>query len=994
LALSAAAPLQAGEELTWRRRSLRAVPKDGYLAVVALEAGEGTPIRAALACEAEEIELGIDSGQWTVAGQATAGGGLNTAAPPTFFVKRTPTHLIVGAFGQWLYDREVEPTETVPSLRVGTGQGVSVGSFHVVPRTPVRFTDDFPDPEPQPGRWAPVRGRWALSSLTSPEHSANPAELAALFDSLDDAGSAGRMRHADVGVGMMLGGGPHPFVAQVAADSPSERAGLRRGDRITAIEGAEVNGMREAAARLGGEEGETVTLTVERPGEEPREVKLRRELIVWGRNRRQVILDPYRPEDVALITAGDEFWTDYRLACAVRLQEVGAVGLVFAYLDADNYHAFRWLGSQAVDAGPGRWQLERVRGGTRTVLANRTGGFWPRDFHSLSVSIRGDAVGEVAAVCSVDGNAVLEAADDGIVPGKIGLWAQAPGVVCFDDVAVVGHGAGVETEAHGTRSRVQRFDKHMKAWGNPAYAWQYDAMSSRWWHEEDWPGEVTLSSPQGAGDVLRLTVGATRGKADSGYTFELNKKSNQTVLSRSGTALAEKPLGDAKPERVALSRSGKSITVRFDGEPWLQATDPEPLRGSAVLVAGVPLSGFRPAAEVAVESPNAVEYYFNGAPRDWHVMHGYWEVMNRWICDPRWSFFGGRAEGVLAIWNRRRLEGDCFAELFIGPMMMDRSAQYENLRDLGLTICGDGRNLASGYTVLVGANGNQVTTLFRNGRIVASRRDGEALIPRHAFPSERTLYPSRHRGWVPITLARQGSSVRVYLFDRLVLSYEDPEPLEGGYTAVWSVRNGVLLAKVRLAASRISPPHLEPFLRQHTRFSDATLTNDIDGMKAAVERTGSAYAIRNAIGGGPFAVALRPRVYSAVQRPTVAFDIKLEEGARVDLYLTCRGELYRVVLTGPDGEDGGAETLGTADGVKADGKWHHVRFDLLAALREKHPDDPLLLVWEPRIANYATQGYLAAGFHGNAAGARYWLRDVSIEAEGQPPQISRRPADR
>jgi hypothetical protein len=227
-----------------------------------------------------------------------------------------------------------------------------------------------------------------------------------------------------------------------------------------------------------------------------------------------------------------------------------------------------------------------------------------------------------------------------------------------------------------------------------------------------------------------------------------------------------------------------------------------------------------------------------------------------------------------------------------------------------------------------------------------------------------------------------------------VLSYEDPEPLEGGYTAVWSVRNGVLLAKVRLAASRLSPPQLQPFLREHTGFSDAVLTNDIEGMKAAVQRTGSAYAIRNQVGGGPFAVALRPRVYSAFERPAIDFDIKLEAGARVDLYLTCRGELYRVVLGGPDGEDGGADTLGTVEGLKADGQWHHVHVNVLAALREKYPDDPLLLVWEPRIANYATDGYLVAGFHGNAAGARYWLRDISIAPDGQPPQISRRPSGR
>lgn len=983
----------ADDALVWRKRPLRSVPERGYLVVVRLSRSGDAPARASLVCEQESVEFRVVGSRWTLlqGGRAEKSGTIDGDAAVSFFVKRTPKSLLLGVNGRWVYSGAAKPLKGKPLVRVGVGPGLAIESFRLVAREPVHFSDDFPNPEPQPGRWAPVRGRWALSSLASPEHSANPAELAALFDSLEDAASRGRTRHRQVGVGLVLGGGGSVFVARVAADSPAERAGIGYGDHIPKIAGAEVHSPSEATALLAGDEGTTVKVTVERKGGKTETIELRREMVVWGRSRRQVLINPYRPGNEALMTAGDDFWTDYRFTCAVRTQQVGAFGLVFAYLGPNDYHVFRWLGAQKAGGGSGRWQLERIRNGRRTVLARREGGYGPRDFYAMSVAITGSQLGRIKAVCSVDGVSVLEAADDAIVPGKIGFWAEAPGAVCFDDVLVAGEGLDAARSNTGTRSQTQRFDQHMKAWGNPAYAWQYDAMTSQWWHKSNFPGDVTLSSPVGVSGLFRLVICATRGAAASGYAFEIDAARKHTTLKRAGKVLSSKALGGARPKRVTLSRTGARVSVRLDDDdrPWLAAEDPEPLGGSAVLVAGVLLTGFRPSTEVAIESPNVLEYYFNSAPTDWHVMHGYWEVMNRWICDPRWSFFGGRAEGALAIWNKRRLEGDCFAEFYVGPMMLDRSASYENLRDIGITLCGDGRNLASGYTLILGANSNQVTALFRNGRIVASRRDSAALIPRYrASGANSTVFPSRHRGWVPVALAKQGGSVQAYLFGRLILTYHDPDPLPGGYTAFWSVDNGVLLAKARLAASRVSQPHLEPFLRMHPRFSDGVLTNDCADGEARIVLTGDEYEIINTAGGGPFAVALRPRVYSAFDRPTISFDVKLTPEAKVDLYVRCGGQLYRIIVAGPAGEDGGAKTLGAGDGVKADGQWHTVRFDLLAALRKERPDDPLLMVWQPMLANFATHGYLVAGFGGNGAGARYWLRNVSLPPAEEPPRLS------
>ena len=101
---------------------------------------------------------------------------------------------------------------------------------------------------------------------------------------------------------------------------------------------------------------------------------------------------------------------------------------------------------------------------------------------------------------------------------------------------------------------------------------------------------------------------------------------------------------------------------------------------------------------------------------------------------------------------------------------------------------------------------------------------------------------------------------------------------------------------------------------------------------------------------------------------------------------------HGVALSGPDTGIGGCETLGRFEGVQADGQWHAVRFDLLKALRDKHPLDGLLMVWMPVLANHSNHEYLLAGFGGNRAGATYWLRNVRLETASKAARLSRRPA--
>jgi len=969
-----------GDGLEWRRRSLRQAAPQGYLAVATFEQTQKAPVSAVLSVAADAVELRADSGKWRIwaSGRQVAQGDLDGEGLGAFYVKRTAGALLVGANGRWLFGCPAPRTERMPEVAVGTSPGLETKSFRIVAREQVRFADDFPDPVPKTGTWMPVRGQWALSSVTYFDKSANPAELAAIFDRLEDVASRGRSREYAVGIGVQLGAGLLPQIALVANDSPAERAGLVEGDLIREIDGVRVRSVAEATDRLQGEVGKPIALTIERNGAE-RKVELARAVVVWGKSKRQVPLPPFCEDSGALITTGYDFWTDYHFRAAVRTQASGGVGLVFAYLGPRDYHVFRWLSADKVLNHRGQWLLERVRGERRETLASRDGGFHAYDFFALAVDIEGDELGKVKVTCYVDSEAVLSAGDDSLVPGRIGLWAEAPGVACFDDVVVGDSAQGRTQSRRGTRNYSQLSDPTMRNWADSTYQWDYSGI--QYWHKAPFLGDVSVGVPVPKNQKLGLTVSATARGAETGYTFILPEDDGPALLQRAGKTVAQEVRGNRDAKEAALAREGSRIVALLDGKPCLEFHDPQPLSGALVGVAGaLP-------ADVTVTSPNVFEDYFNGCPTDWHVLSGQWDVMNRWMCNPTWSFFGGRNdEGLLAIWSKRRLDGDCSVEADAGVMMMDRTGRYDNMRDVGLSLCAENRDLTSGYAVLFGAYQNERTILYRKGKQVASTGSSKGLLPTLRAYNRDELH-SQHRGWFHLRLVKEGKSVRVYVWDYLALTYEDPDPLPGGHAAIWSVDNGLMVAKVRLAADRLGDP--KPVLRAHPVFADAALTNDCGDGSARIVALGSEYEITHMMSGGPFAVALRPRVFSALDYPKLTFDIKLTPQAKVDLYFTCQKTQYRLPLSGPQGAAFQGITLPAPEGVKADGQWHRVTVDLLAALRERHSGDRLLMVWEPVLANYANEGYLMAGFGGNGTGATYWLRDIRfVPATQKTPQLS------
>lgn len=210
--------------------------------------------------------------------------------------------------------------------------------------------------------------------------------------------------------------------------------------------------------------------------------------------------------------------------------------------------------------------------------------------------------------------------------------------------------------------------------------------------------------------------------------------------------------------------------------------------------------------DIAVTSPHVYDYTFSSAPTDWRIQSGIWAMTNRWSCAPGWSWFGGWSDEVAAIWNKRKFSGDVSVQFYFG-FKMESSGTFNRFTgeyrwweypaDAGITIGGDGTNLSSGYSFVIGANDNQHTMLMRGSEVVADTRAPEALLSDYVDGTE-DMDNRVHRRWWYARIDKIGSRVLCYLDNKLLFSYDDPEPLGAGKIALWTYKNGIMLSRVQI----------------------------------------------------------------------------------------------------------------------------------------------------------------------------------------------------
>jgi hypothetical protein len=489
--------------------------------------------------------------------------------------------------------------------------------------------------------------------------------------------------------------------------------------------------------------------------------------------------------------------------------------------------------------------------------------------------------------------------------------------------------------------------------------------------------------------------------ADSGYALQVTSvpgsNAVQTVLLRRGqpvTPAALVSLATPATCHITLRRTGHTLMASIDGKPVTAWTDSEPLNGRrAGYSVDAALVNFK---NVHVTGGNMIDYAFLNAPTDWQVSSGTWDMASRWICTPGWSWYAGWSDRIAAVWNKRSFEGDFAIEVFAASKMDSaKPPYYLHPRDLNITVCGDGRDLASGYSFIYGGWNNTATRILRGTQTVAESKD--ILLPPSA-----SYHAVAHHKWFCLRVEKTGDTLSYYVDRKLALQYKDPNPLSGKRLALWTAGNGIMVARATIYDEKGGAVEIVP--------QAVTVANDLStvpveklnwqvrGADPSVSLSSSAPARSNerpalrAInfgGGGNFAIAPQLGALDALQTSKLAFQCRIDPGAEVNLYARIKGIYHVYRLNGPVLNDDvdGAKSIGDA-ALSADGKWYDVRIDLANTLKALYPNETSLPVEELFVGSLARDPYRQAGFGANYPGTSYFIRGFSVESsQGAPTRI-------
>ncbi len=637
-------------------------------------------------------------------------------------------------------------------------------------------------------------------------------------------------------------------------------------------------------------------------------------------------------EQQALATTGHWFWDSYQASVSLKPLDVSSVGLCVWVQDDANYLQLRWRPGDE-SAAKAR-QLVLVRDGEERVLASAPGGFRPGDWYRLQLRVQ---PGHIDAL--IDRELVLQADTTAFGQGAVALSVME-GSAVFDDVLIASN--SYQPPKTPEVKPVFLDDEIM---GDeeiflPSGLWCPGQQAGEFWHwgefYDDAIATVPLALLDGDGLSILLRSGATdtvagyriaASAADGTVTLNL-ARNGEPVTSASHSLSGEGPL--------LVSVAGAAVNVSQGGQQLLSWTDPTPLTGHRVaLLEALPTA----VDTVTVSAENFQDYVFEASPTDWFAGKGIWNVTTRWPCTPTWTFYGGIGSENPVVWSKHGYDGDMVLEWF-GALQSDNidRIRYTHASDINATICGNGRDLNSGYSFVLGGWNNSKTAILRNGEIVAESTD---VVLADANGRDMTF----HKGWSRLRVEKVGGHITLWLENRPILEYTDPQPLTGGRVGFWSFHNELIIGRVRLWYSEETAPGVvrEPERKSTqvasaSRPSDAVeILNDFEAdagewqaLDAAVGTLleidadaadgGNCLRVTNQEEGGLFTVLAVTTPFSVSDWPILSFDYRLTPQAKLNIYVLVDGTWHAFGFTGEQFEWDGVPVLGDISDVRADGR--------------------------------------------------------------------------
>lgn len=514
----------------------------------------------------------------------------------------------------------------------------------------------------------------------------------------------------------------------------------------------------------------------------------------WQVKREHLYGAAQAPTGHAHLLSGERGWSDYVLNVMVKLKEARRVGVVFCYRGPANHYLVRWGRTQG---GQGLRELIRIADGEHQVLATAHFSPHPTGFENIRlVSHRGHIA------LSVEGHLALEAADTTFTHGQVGLYVEGDRQGCFDNLTVrFPQPPPLPPPVAGQFAK----EKSMANWASANACWdkvEGDAFRYSLPIFTDFRVDVQLKKLAREKGKLELFIGADE---------QLKGGARLTVSAEGGALKAELSVGDAvlaSGEARSDSASPVLVVERHGDAVLASLEDPA---GESLLLAqqvggaaagkhlGFKRGGLSPAAaHIQVRSPGILDQTFSGAPTGWQSGKGLWEVYDRWPCARGWSWFGGRDAGGEpknpTLWCKDTWAGEIVVQVWSCLIMdLDHEPGYSDPSDLNVTICADGKNLCSGYSFIYAGDHNKRARMLRKDAVVGGTDKG-------VFINPTSPNADFHRHWFETRIHKTGGHIEYYVDDKLLLSYDDPDPLPGGSIAIWSYNNGILISRVRISA--------------------------------------------------------------------------------------------------------------------------------------------------------------------------------------------------
>ena len=692
-----------------------------------------------------------------------------------------------------------------------------------------------------------------------------------------------------------------------------------------------------------------------------------------------------------LLVTGARDWDGYRAHISAQMEPGATLGYAVGVRDAKNYTAFQISPDKKA-------RIVRVTNGASKTLFEGDADLAAQTSKDGFARFQIDARNGALRVKAGD-QLIAQASAPNLTNGRFGLISQSQTPVAFKD-AVIYFPPPPEPPSVATR---MEDDAYMVGWASASGQWPPTPGDNglEFWNTGEFFGDTTLDFPWKSTwrGNFEVAMRARRGQFDSGYLLraeaDVDAKKLNWTLTRGGKSLAQSSMpfadlpGIDSPDggMLHLQLTGNGLMLLAGETPVLSYLDAAPPRGTAL---GVRSSGFRVRAEkLAATTANRDDYTFTQAPVDFYAPSGKWNVFSRWPCYGDWSFFGGTGRHP-TLWSKRTYGGDVVAEFYAHPQMdLPKEPGYSHPGDLNVSLCGDGKNPASGYSFVLAGDNNTATKILRGNKVVAQRTDDKGTFQNtinHNMAWHRTWFYIRASARAATQNGKDGVLVTLSLNDEKLLDYFDADPLplynDGGRVAFWTLDSTMMIARAKIEAERLGTRALPSGLMEaaYIDLDDAPKAGGLmpvgvvenDVKTALVEPSKDAWTITNPVAGGIFAVDLNRAPLTATANTKFSMNAAIPKNVKVDLYAMIDGQWHTIAISGDQKPDPMAPTLGE---INSNGNAYN--FDIGAALAKEFPGEKTWKIDTLRLGAMQGNAYRWVGFDGNDMDSSYRISNLS-----------------